>query len=62
MDYIQLGTGLKLNFANSFISSKKFLKAFKENIHSDNPTMVRYFQRCSINLIVCLLLFPKQES
>ena len=31
---------LKLNFANSFVSSKKFLKAFKENIHSDNPTIV----------------------
>ena len=31
---------LKLNFANNFVSSKKFLKAFKENIHSDNPTIV----------------------
>ena len=31
---------LKLNFANSFVSSKKFLKAFKENIHPDNPTIV----------------------
>ena len=31
---------LKLNFANNFVSSKKSLKAFKENIHSDNPTIV----------------------
>ena len=31
---------LKLNFANSFVSYKKFLKAFKENIHSDNPAIV----------------------
>ena len=30
---------LNLNFAN-FVSSKKFLKAFKKNIHSDNPTIV----------------------
>ena len=31
---------LKLNFANDFVSSKKFLKAFEKNIHSDNPTIV----------------------
>ena len=31
---------LNLNFANNFVSSKKFLKAFKKNIHSDNPTIV----------------------
>ena len=31
---------LKLNFANNFASSKEFLKAFKEDIHSDNPTIV----------------------
>ena len=31
---------LKLNFTNSFVSSKIYLKAFKENIHSDNPTIV----------------------
>ena len=53
---------LNLNFANNFVSSKKFLKAFKKNIHSDNPTIVWSFQRYSINLIVCLLVFPKQES
>ena len=44
---------LKLNFANNFVSSKKFVKAFKKNIHSGNPTII-YFQRCSINLILCL--------
>ena len=47
---------------NNLLSSKKFLKAFKENTHSDNPTIAWYFQRCSINLIVCLLVFLKQES
>ena len=31
---------LNLNFANNFVSSKKFLKAFKKNIHSDNSTIV----------------------
>ena len=31
---------LNLNFANNFVSSKKFLKAFKKNIHSDNPTIL----------------------
>ena len=31
---------LKLNFTNNFVSSKNFLKAFKENIHSDNSTIV----------------------
>ena len=50
---------LKLNFANNFVSSKKLLT---ENIHSDNPAILWYFQRCSVNLIVCLLVFFKQES
>ena len=45
---------LNLNFANNFASSKRFLKAFKKNSHSDNPTIALYFQRYSINLIVCL--------
>ena len=45
---------LNLNFANNFVSPKKFLKAFKKNSHSDNPTIALYFQRHSINLIVCL--------
>ena len=31
---------LNLNFANNFVSSKKFLKPFKKNILSDNPTIV----------------------
>ena len=53
---------LKLNFANNFVSFKKFLKAFKKNIHSDNPTILWCCQRCSINLIVYLLVFPKQGS
>ena len=53
---------LNLNFADNFVSSIKFLKTFKKNIHSDNPTIIWSFQRYSINLIVCLLVFPKQES
>ena len=66
MDYILLDIGyrtakhwnsvqnnLKLNFANNFVSSKKFVQSFKKNIHSGNPTII-YFQRCSINLILCL--------
>ena len=31
---------LNLNFANNLVSSKTFLKAFKKNINSDNPTIV----------------------
>ena len=50
---------LNLNFTNNFVSSKKFLKAFKKNIYSNNPTIVWSFQRYSISLIVCLLVFPK---
>ena len=53
---------VNLNVANNFISSRKFLKAFKKNIYSDNSTIVWSFQRYSINLIVCFLVFPKQES
>ena len=31
---------LNLNFANNFVSFKQFRKAFKKNVHLDNPTIV----------------------
>ena len=40
---------LKLNFANNLVSSKTFVTAFEKNFHLDNPTIVWYFQRCSIS-------------
>ena len=35
----------KPNFANNFVSTKKFLKAFKENINSDNPNNRMIFSK-----------------
>ena len=52
---------LNLNFANNLVSSKTFLKAFKKNIHSDNPTIVWSSQKYLVNLIVFLLVFSKYK-